>query len=106
MKTDITDAHSKGKINELHYNSLKNEISILYEEIFKKKIEFLSVAPNQNSRKELFSQLKDDIEMHIQSKKLQISITIYLIRKYKNILATVTRASIFPQSYLKKNYDY
>ena len=36
LRNDIADAYSKGKINEIHYDSLKREASILYEEIFQK----------------------------------------------------------------------
>ncbi len=36
LKTDITDAYSKGKINEKHYERLNNEICILYDKIFRK----------------------------------------------------------------------
>ena len=51
MKTDVTDSYSKGKLNELHHNSLKNEISILYEEIFKKRIESLDPKDNDVQQK-------------------------------------------------------
>ncbi len=64
------DAYSIGKINELHYNNLKNEISILYEEMFKKRIESLNTAINQNGWKDLFSQLKDDIEDAYSKQKI------------------------------------
>ena len=53
LKTDITDAPSTGKINELHYNSLKDEISILYEEIFKKRIESLNSNNNKDFQKKI-----------------------------------------------------
>jgi YVTN family beta-propeller protein len=57
LKIDITDAHSKGKINELHYNNFKNEISVLYEEIFKKRIK--SLSSNNDQLEEIKSRIKD-----------------------------------------------
>lgn len=38
LRSNVIDAYSEGKINEKHYESLRNEISTLYEEIFRKKI--------------------------------------------------------------------
>jgi hypothetical protein len=37
LKKEVTDAYSKGKIKDAHYNSLNNEISISYGEIYRKK---------------------------------------------------------------------
>ena len=39
LRSDISDAYAKGKINDQHYTNLKDEISILYEEIYQKKID-------------------------------------------------------------------
>ena len=41
LNTKIIDIYSMGKINESHYNSLKSEISLLYYEIFKKRLDAL-----------------------------------------------------------------
>ena len=38
LRSSILDAYSKGKINEKHYESLKNETSILYEKIFRNRL--------------------------------------------------------------------
>jgi uncharacterized membrane protein len=38
LKVDLTYAYAKGKINEQQYGNLKNEISILYHDIYNKKI--------------------------------------------------------------------
>ncbi len=70
MKIDITDAYSKGKINEIHYNSLKNEISVLYEEIFRKRAKSLSTVFNKNVLEEKLNQLKDDIENAYSKQKI------------------------------------
>jgi YVTN family beta-propeller protein len=71
LKTDVTDAHSKGKVNELHYNSLKNEISMLYEEIFRKGIESISNSPKNDSSKEQINKLKNDIEIAYSKEKIR-----------------------------------
>ncbi len=42
LERDITYGYTKGKINEQHYSNLKSEISVLYEEIYKKKIDSLT----------------------------------------------------------------
>ena len=39
IECDATDAYSKGKINEIQYNFLKNEISIQNDKIFRKNID-------------------------------------------------------------------
>ena len=39
LKNEISDSFSKGKISQFHYSNLKDEISILYQEIFMKKID-------------------------------------------------------------------
>jgi YVTN family beta-propeller protein len=41
LNKNILNAYSEGKINNEHYKSLKNEISILYEEIYRKRIDLL-----------------------------------------------------------------
>jgi hypothetical protein len=62
LKTDITDSYSKGKINEKHYERLNNEISMLYEEIFRKRIESKSNYLENINSKEHLDKLKNDIE--------------------------------------------
>jgi YVTN family beta-propeller protein len=60
LKTDITDAYAKGKISEQQYGNLKNEISILYEEIYNKMITTLSDKSNKENGR-LLNNLKNDI---------------------------------------------
>ena len=38
LRNSIGDAHSEGKLNDKHYESLRDEVSTLHEEIFRKKI--------------------------------------------------------------------
>ena len=70
LNKEIVDAYSKGSMNEIHFKRLKNEVSIYYEEILRKRLEWLSTAPNQNGWKELFSQLKDDIQNAYSKQKI------------------------------------
>jgi len=42
LKEDIMDDYANGSISEQHYNNLNNKISVLYEEIYKKKIDLLN----------------------------------------------------------------
>ena len=48
LKIDITDAYSKGKLNEKYYENLKTEVSVLYDKIFRKSIDSLKHAPDEN----------------------------------------------------------
>ena len=41
LKADFADAYAKGKVSKQHYTNLKEEISVLYEEIYKKRIDLL-----------------------------------------------------------------
>jgi hypothetical protein len=70
LKIDITDSYSKGKINEKHYERLNNEISMLYEEVFRKRIESLSNSPKNTSSKEQLKKLKYDIENAYSKQKI------------------------------------
>jgi YVTN family beta-propeller protein len=69
LKIDITDAYSKGKINELHYINLKKEISILYEEIFKKRIESLDKLSKEDKGK-VSDSIKEDISDAYSKEKI------------------------------------
>jgi YVTN family beta-propeller protein len=56
LKTDLTYVYARGKISQQHYTDLKSEVSVLYEEIYKKKLDSLS----RNTI--LLDKIKDDIE--------------------------------------------
>jgi YVTN family beta-propeller protein len=60
LKTAIKDAYTKGKISDLQYNNLKNEISILYEKIYKNKIDSLS-GKSDSSNGILLEKIKNDV---------------------------------------------
>ncbi|MGD9672356.1 MAG: YncE family protein [Candidatus Nitrosocosmicus sp.] len=61
LKDEISDSFSKGKISQFHYSNLKEEISILYHEIFMKKIDSLDddKGANLSSKLKLIREIKD-----------------------------------------------
>jgi hypothetical protein len=64
LRDDIVDTYSEGKINEKHYESLKNEISILYEKIFRNRIKGLpkNNPSNKKALEEQLAQIKTELE--------------------------------------------
>jgi len=61
LSTNIKYSHIKGKINNQQYEDLKNETSILYEEILGRKIDSLGKGVvNADNEKTLYD-IKDDI---------------------------------------------
>jgi YVTN family beta-propeller protein len=69
IKRNIEDAHNEGKINNEYYTNLKKEISILYEEIFKKRIDSLNNLP-ENDKVKLLDEMKDDISDAYSKEKI------------------------------------
>jgi len=59
LKADLTYTYAKGKINEQQYTNLKNEISILYHEIYKKQIESLSSNSDKISLYKVIDNISD-----------------------------------------------
>ena len=56
------DAYSEGKINNEQYLNLKNEISVLYEEIYRKKLDSLKYSSNENlDRVAVLEKIREDI---------------------------------------------
>jgi uncharacterized membrane protein len=62
LRRDITDSYAKGKITEQQFGELKSEISILYEEIYNKKIDSLNSMSDENNRKKIMlNNVKNEI---------------------------------------------
>jgi YVTN family beta-propeller protein len=59
LNTDIMGDYVKGKISEQHYDNLKNEISILYEQIYNNKIDSLNTDHDNGIA---LDKVKDDIK--------------------------------------------
>jgi hypothetical protein len=67
--SDIEDMRAKGKINNEYYTNLKKETSILYQDIFKKKIDSLNNVPEKDKGK-LLGEIKDDISDAYSKEKI------------------------------------
>jgi uncharacterized membrane protein len=61
LRSHLSDTYAKGKISDQHYQNLKNEISVLYEEIHRKRIDSLNGRHDRDDGR-LLHQIKDDIE--------------------------------------------
>jgi YVTN family beta-propeller protein len=62
LKGKISDSYSQGKINAEHYSNLKDEISLLYQELFKKRIHSLNHVSNNEDMQKQVEKIKDDID--------------------------------------------
>ena len=66
LRTNILDAYSEGKINDKHYESLRNETSILYEKIFRKRIDDVVNKNNDSSIKKPRQEQLDKIRKEVK----------------------------------------
>jgi len=62
IRNDISDSYSNGKLSSEYYSNLKEELSVLYQEILNKRIDVLDEAPSNEIREEYFEAIKQDIE--------------------------------------------
>ncbi len=60
IRSNLEDTHANGKINDENYENLKKQISILYEEMFERRIDSLNYSP-ENDKLKLMDKIKDDI---------------------------------------------
>ena len=89
LRNRIGDAYSEGKLNEKHYESLRGEISTLYEEIFRKKI-VASDKDNSGSvinkpKQEQVAQIKDEVELAFSKGKINEKHYDLLIKAISNV---------------------
>ena len=70
VRSEIENAYSEGKLNEKHYINLVNNISILYQEVFKKEFESLYNLPNNEDQIKLLNKLYYDIEDAYSKEKI------------------------------------
>jgi uncharacterized membrane protein len=82
----ITDAYSEGKINNKQYTNLKSEISILYEEIYKKRID------SSNGNTILLDNINNDIKDAYAKGKINEQHYMLLIERISD--STNNRGSI------------
>ena len=68
LRDNITDEHTRGKINKEQYDKLADEVSIIYGEIFTKEID----SPNnlsENGKAKQLSAIRNDVEdMHAKGR--------------------------------------
>ena len=63
LNRNIGDVYIRGKITDQHYTNLKNEISLLYEEIYKKRIDSLNgKSTDDDNIIRSLTEIKDDVE--------------------------------------------
>jgi YVTN family beta-propeller protein len=63
IRNDLSNTYAKGKISEQQYQNLKGETGVLYEEIHRKRIDFLNGPLKHNSRDDrLLTTIKQDID--------------------------------------------
>jgi uncharacterized membrane protein len=60
LEERISRTYEKGKITEQHHANLKNKISILYEELYNKRVDSLNDISDSNNKGPL-NKIKDDI---------------------------------------------
>jgi YVTN family beta-propeller protein len=61
LRDNITDEHTRGKINKEQYGKLADEISIIYGEIFTKEIDSLN-SLSENGKAKQLSAIRNDVE--------------------------------------------
>ena len=62
MISNIAESYAKGRISNEQHTNLKREVSALYEEIYRKQIDSLKESTDNNeNRKALVEQIKEDI---------------------------------------------
>ena len=65
---DIEAMHTKGKINNDYYTDLKKQTSILYQEIFRRRIDSLNSLAENNEK--LLDEIKEDISDAYSKEKI------------------------------------
>jgi hypothetical protein len=70
LRKSIEDAYLKGKMNQQHYTNLVNNISMLYQEVFKKEIDSLSSSTNNEDKMKLLNKIHSDIEDAYSKEKI------------------------------------
>jgi YVTN family beta-propeller protein len=61
LKDIISDDYAKGNLNELHYNNLKDEISVLYHKIYNNKLTKLNQLSITSEKMNYMQKIKDEI---------------------------------------------
>jgi YVTN family beta-propeller protein len=70
IQKNIINEYSRGHLNNEHYVNLKNEISILYEEIFTKRISGINNLTINQIKLKLLKEIKKDIDDAFSKEKI------------------------------------
>ncbi len=70
LRKSIENAYLKGKMNPQHYTNLVNNISMLYQEVFRKEIYSLSSLTNNEDKMKLLNKINSDIEDAYSKEKI------------------------------------
>ena len=62
LRDNITDEYTRGKINKEQFDKLADDISIRYQEIFRKEIDSVMTAPSEEDKEKELNEIKHDIE--------------------------------------------
>jgi len=70
IKRDLSNSYSVGKLRNERYNILNNEISKLYREVFRKRIDFLNSLPANEDQLKLRNNIRSDLDNAYANEKL------------------------------------
>ena len=62
LRSKITDEYTRGKINKEQFEKLVDDISIRYQEILRKEIDSVMIAPSEEDKEKELDEIKYDIE--------------------------------------------
>jgi YVTN family beta-propeller protein len=87
LNSDIANDYSKGKISDKQYENMKNEISVLYQELHKKNIDSSNQSPEKLDVKELNNILSEIEDAYAKGKLNELHFTLLKdrIAQYKSI---------------------
>ena len=87
LNSDIANDYSKGKISDKQYENMKNEISVLYQELHKKNIDSSNKSPEKFDVKELNNILSEIEDAYAKGKLNELHFTLLKdrIAQYKSI---------------------
>ena len=87
LNSDIANDYSKGKISDKQYENMKNEISVLYQELHKKNIDSSNQSPEKLDVKELNNILSEIEDAYAKGKLNELHFTLLKdrITQYKSI---------------------
>ncbi len=85
LKIETVDAYSKGELTEKHYETLKNEISVLYDKLFRRRIAALKDESVRIGSQKRLNKLRDDLENAFSEQKITETQFKLLITKISEV---------------------